>query len=206
MKNRHPDAWAHMTAHGNRTLAAGLMITGLTFWLFIEDRYGFAATVIGFPLLAIGFGLLILAALSQRSWLRDLRIPGAGRLAVWSYAIYLTHRGASAVAAAPLQKLGYGPQTGIAIMLLLALSVLSGWILYRLVETPFMALRERYVPSNLAPSSLRLDDVEGHRHRAEEGQHRVHAFAHVEANGRFDRRAQARPRFHRVGAAVSLDQ
>ena len=152
MKNRHPDAWAHMTAHGNRTLAAGLMITGLTFRLFIEDRYGFAATVFGFPLLALGFGLLILAALSQRSWLRDLRIPGAGRLAVWSYAIYLTHRGASAVAASPLQKLGYGPQTGIAIMLLLALSVLSGWILYRLVETPFMALRARYVPSNLAPS------------------------------------------------------
>jgi peptidoglycan/LPS O-acetylase OafA/YrhL len=38
----------------------------------------------------------------------------------------------------------------VAIVVLLALSVLSGWLLYRLVETPFMALRERYVPSNLA--------------------------------------------------------
>ena len=150
MKNHHPDAWARVTGHGNRTLAAGLMMTGLTFWLFLDDRYGFAATVFGFPLLAIGFGLLILAALSQRCWLRDLRIPGAGRLAVWSYAIYLMHRGASAVAIGPLQKLGYGPQTGVAMALVLGLSVLSGWLLYRLVETPFMALRERYVPSNLA--------------------------------------------------------
>jgi peptidoglycan/LPS O-acetylase OafA/YrhL len=154
LKNRHPDLWARVTGHGNRTLAAGLVVTGLSFWLFLDDRYGFAATVIGFPLLAIGFGLLILAALSQHSWLRELRIPGAGRLAVWSYAIYLTHRGASAVAAGPLQKLGYGPQTGIAIMLLLALSVLSGWLLYKLVETPFMALRERYVPSNLARAAF----------------------------------------------------
>jgi peptidoglycan/LPS O-acetylase OafA/YrhL len=106
--------------------------------------------VIGFPLLALGFGLLILAALSPRSLAARPARSRRRSLAVWSYAIYLTHRGASAVAAGPLQKLGYGPQTGVAIMLLLALSVLSGWILYRLVETPFMALRERYVPSNLA--------------------------------------------------------
>ena len=77
-------------------------------------------------------------------------MPGAGRLAVWSYAIYLTHRGACAVAAGPLQELGFGPQSTVAIVLLLALSVVSGWVLYRLVETPFMALRERYVPINLA--------------------------------------------------------
>jgi peptidoglycan/LPS O-acetylase OafA/YrhL len=26
--------------------------------------------------------------------------------------------------------------------------LLAGWLLYRLVETPFMTLRARYVPSN----------------------------------------------------------
>lgn len=149
LKNRHPDLWTRATRHGNRLLAAGAALTGLAFWLFLDDRYGFAPTVFGFPLLGLAFGLLILAALSDRSLVRDLRIPGAGRLAVWSYAIYLTHRGACAVAAGPLQALGYGPQTAVAIVLLLALSVLSGWLLFRLVETPFMALRERYVPSNL---------------------------------------------------------
>ena len=150
LRNRHPGLWTRLSLHGNRALAAGLAVTGAAFWLFLDDRYGFNATVFGYPLLALGFGLLILAALSQRSLLRDLRIPGAGHLAVWSYAIYLTHRGMSAVAAGPLQAWGYGPHTAAAIVLLLALSVLSGWVLYRLVETPFMALRARYVPSNLA--------------------------------------------------------
>jgi peptidoglycan/LPS O-acetylase OafA/YrhL len=150
VRNRHPALWTRLTRHGNATLGAGLVVTGLSFWLFLADRYSVAATVFGYPLLALGFGLLILAALSPQSVLRALRVPGAGRLAVWSYAIYLTHRGMSAVAAGPLRELGYGPQTTTAIVLLLALSVLSGWLLYRLVETPFMALRERYVPSNLA--------------------------------------------------------
>ena len=154
LKNRHRDLWARATRHGNRLLAAGLVLTGLAFWLFLDDRYGFAPTVFGFPLLGLAFGLLILAALSQRSLLGELRIPGAGRLAVWSYAIYLTHRGACAIAYKPLQELGYGPQTMVAIVLLLALSVLSGWVLFRLVETPFMALRERYVPSNLVQAEF----------------------------------------------------
>jgi peptidoglycan/LPS O-acetylase OafA/YrhL len=150
LKNHHPALWTRMSAHGNRTLAAGIVLTGASFWLFLDNRYGFAATVFGYPLLGIGFGLLILAALSQGSLLRELRVPGAGRLALWSYALYLTHRGVGDIAAGPLRDLGYGPQTPLAIATLLALSVLAGWLLYRLVETPFMALRERYVPSNLA--------------------------------------------------------
>jgi peptidoglycan/LPS O-acetylase OafA/YrhL len=150
LKNRHAALWSQLTAHGNRMLAAGLAVTSLTFWLLLDNRYGFASTVFGYPLLALGFGMLILAALSQHSLLRDLRVPGATQVAIWSYAIYLTHRGASAIAAPMLGKLGFGPQTWTAIAILLALSVLSGWLLYRLVETPFMALRERWVPSNLA--------------------------------------------------------
>ncbi|MDB5746703.1 MAG: acyltransferase [Massilia sp.] len=150
LKNRHPDLWSRLTAHGNRWLAMGMVVTGLSFWLLLDDRYSFAATVFGYPLLALGFGLLILAALSKRSLLRDLRVPGAGSLALWSYAIYLVHRGVCAIGAGMLEELGHGPQTPVAIVILLAASVLFGWLLYRLVETPFMLLRERHFPSNLA--------------------------------------------------------
>ena len=154
LKNRHGALWSRLTGHGNLWLALGAVVTGATFRLLLEDRYSFASTVFGYPLLALGFGLLILAALSTRSVLRDLRVPGAASLALWSYAIYLAHRGVSAIGAEALRDLGYGPQTPLAIASLLALSVLSGWLLYRLVETPFMRLRERHVPSNLADSPV----------------------------------------------------
>jgi peptidoglycan/LPS O-acetylase OafA/YrhL len=155
LKNHHGALWSRLTAHGNRWFVAGIAITGPTIWLLLEDRYSFASAVFGYPLLALGFGLLILAALSSRSLLRELRVPGAGRLALWSYAIYLAHRGVSAIGAELLGKLGHGPQTVTAIVVLLAASVLSGWLLYRLVETPFMRLRERRFPGNLAaPAAL----------------------------------------------------
>jgi len=146
-----PALWIRIARHGNATLAASLAVLAPTVWLLLEDRYGFAASVFGYPLLALGFGLLILAALSPSCPLHALRIPGAASLAIWSYAIYLSHRGVGALAAPLLSRLGYGPRTGLAMVLILLLSVLAGWLLYRLVETPFMRLRERHLPLSLAP-------------------------------------------------------
>ena len=148
VRNYHARLWRALTAHGNLALAAGSVITGCAFWLFLEDRQALSVTVLGFPLLALGFALLILAALSERSWLRSARVPGAATLALWSYAIYLTHKQLGILAREPLERLGYGPESLLAITLIMAAGVLSGWLLYRVVETPFMKLRERWVPTN----------------------------------------------------------
>jgi len=148
LKNRHPQAWRRITGYGNRMLAAGVAVTALAAWLFLHHYYGLALTVFGYPLLALGFALLIVAAMSHGSLLRTVRVPGAESLALWSYAIYLLHKQVCILAAEPLRRVGYGPESAVAIASMLGLSVLSGWLLYRLVETPFMALRARYVPSN----------------------------------------------------------
>jgi peptidoglycan/LPS O-acetylase OafA/YrhL len=155
LKNHHPEAWRRVTAHGNLMFAGACGVTAFAFWLFLDDHYGFGVTVFGYPLLALGFSMLIVAALSPASWLRTTRVPGAASLALWSYAVYLTHKQVCILAGNYLRDLGYSPGSPAAIALLLALSVLSGWLLYKLVETPFMALRERLVPANFArPAGL----------------------------------------------------
>ncbi|MDB5908664.1 MAG: acyltransferase [Massilia sp.] len=155
LKNYHGGLWRRLTAHGNLALAAGLAISALMFALFLDDHYGFEMTVFGYPMLALGFSLLIVAALSERSLLRTTRIPGAGSLALWSYAIYLVHKQMCILLAEPLAAHGFGPESPLAIGVSLVVSVLSGWVLYKLVETPFMALRDRHLPSNRrAPVAL----------------------------------------------------
>ena len=150
LKNYHGAAWRRLTAHGNLALAGGAAVTALAFYMFLADHLGFGMTVFGYPMLALGFSLLIVAALSPGALLHRVRIPGAASLALWSYAIYLLHKQVCILASGPLRELGHGPESPIAIGTMLALSVLSGWLLYRLVETPFMALRQRYVPANHA--------------------------------------------------------
>lgn len=148
LKNYHQDAWRRITSNGNAMLAAGALVCAAAFWLFLDKREGFAITVVGFPMLALGFAMLIVAALSERSVLRDTRVPGAASLALWAYAIYLTHKQIGMLARGPMLELGYAPGSLVAIVVIMALSLLFGWLLYKLVETPFMALRDRYVPTN----------------------------------------------------------
>ena len=155
LKNGHPTAWIRVTRHGNYLSAAGGAVTSMAAVLFPHDHYGLGVTVFGYPLLALGFSLLILAALAPGSLLHRMRVPGAASLALWSYAVYLVHKQVCVMTAAHLAQIGYGPEDPATIVLSLAASLLAGWLLYRLVETPFMALRARLVPTNgRAPGAL----------------------------------------------------
>jgi peptidoglycan/LPS O-acetylase OafA/YrhL len=150
LKNYHASAWTRITSFGNWTLAAGAALLALTWHLLLEDHYGHTMTVYGYPLLGLSFSLLLVAALSPGSLLQRWRVPGAASIALWSYAIYLSHKQLCVLLRAPLQAHGWGPETWPAIAIMSLASILTGWLLYLLVETPFMKLRDRYVPSNYA--------------------------------------------------------
>jgi peptidoglycan/LPS O-acetylase OafA/YrhL len=150
LKNYHVALWSRMTSFGNWTLAAGAALTALTWTLFLQDHYGYAMTVIGYPMLALSFTLLLLAALSPGSLLQRVRVPGTGSIALWSYAIYLTHKQLCVLMRVPLKAEGWGPESWQAILIMSAASIAAGWLLHLLVETPFMKLRDRFVPSNFA--------------------------------------------------------
>lgn len=141
----HPHLWRRLRAHGNASLAAGIVATALALRWFRLDHYAYMTTLFGYPLLALGCGLLVLAALSPGSILHALRVPGATRLALWSYAIYLTHKQLCLMLKPALAARGIEAASGAGIALMLAASLLAGWLLYALVETPFMALRRRYL-------------------------------------------------------------
>lgn len=150
LKNYHPDAWSRLTSYGNRSLLAGIAGTALMFYVFLTDHYGYWVTVFGYPATAASFTLLLIAALSPASALYTLRVPGAASLALWSYAIYLLHKQLCILLRPLLQDFGYGPDRLTAILVSIAVSIVTGWLLYLLVETPFMRLRARYVPANHA--------------------------------------------------------
>jgi peptidoglycan/LPS O-acetylase OafA/YrhL len=149
-RNYHAQTWKRLTAHGNLTFALGLVCTAITFYLLLNYHYSFGMTVFGFPMLALSFSLLIVASLSERSVLQSVRIPGAASIALWSYAIYLTHKQVCLILARELKPYGLGPDDLVFVLCASAVSIAAGWLLYTCVESPFMRLRDRYVPSNAA--------------------------------------------------------
>lgn len=143
LRNFHPALWQRMTSHGNWTLAAGAALTALAFWLLLENHFSWAMSVFGYPLLGLAFAALLLAALSEGSLLHRTRIPGMGAIAIWSYSIYLTHKQLCILLAEH-----WDPGEPLSIAIMIAASILAGWLLYFAVEAPFMKIRERFIPYN----------------------------------------------------------
>ncbi|ROZ69629.1 acyltransferase [Ramlibacter sp. WS9] len=158
LKNFHPGAWSRVQRHGQLLLLVGLAACGAIFYgaynfYYIDGYgYGFFMSVFGYSLAAVAFSLLIIAAQSPVSLLARVRIPGAYHLALWSYSIYLTHKAVGHVFNGYAQAQSLSPTTtAVAVTLL---SVMTGAALYWLIESPFMAVRDRYFPSTFAAKPL----------------------------------------------------
>ena len=149
LKNFHADTYSKITRKGNVLFVGGLVAVMAMFYLFshfleIEGYgFGFCMTAFGYPLLATSFAVLTLSALSTGSVLHRIRVPGAASIALWSYAIYLAHKPIFKLAISPMSRLGIDTDSSLGIFIIMTAGLLGGWLLFRLVETPFMIIRTR---------------------------------------------------------------
>lgn len=152
LKNFHSPIWTRSLKYGHQSFIAGAVTTALAMVLFTNYSFvegqGFLwfTTTFGYSILACGFAFLTLAGLSPNSYLYRWRIPGASVLALWSYALYLVHKPLMNALLRPFQVWDISVKSALGIAAMFALSLLAAYVLYRLVETPFMRLRDRYFP------------------------------------------------------------
>ena len=161
LKNGHPQVWARVTQHGKALFACGLaaslaMLCGLMNFYEIDGYgYGYLMSGFGYSLMAMAWALLLLSALSRGSPLQRWRVPGAASLALWSYALYLTHKPIAIIVNRQLTP--WALPMPLVVVVISAACLLAGWLLFKLVETPFMRLRDRWVPRQFdaAPGAMR---------------------------------------------------
>ncbi|MBC7603147.1 MAG: acyltransferase, partial [Ramlibacter sp.] len=91
LKVFRPLAWTQARRHSNTVFFAGLFVMAVALWLF-QDRVGFMANAIGWPVLSFGLGLLVFAAAGRESFIGRWQLPGAQWLATISYSLYLVHK------------------------------------------------------------------------------------------------------------------
>jgi peptidoglycan/LPS O-acetylase OafA/YrhL len=154
LKNFHPALWQRVMHWPRAGFALAALCTAvmlgvmLNFYAIEGYGYGFATTAFGYSLMASAFALLTLSALTPGSLLHRVRVPGATALAAWSYAVYLTHKPIAGMVQRALAVHGVGADSGVAVAVIASACVVGGWLLYRLIETPFMTWRDRHVPSS----------------------------------------------------------
>jgi peptidoglycan/LPS O-acetylase OafA/YrhL len=143
-----PGWWRWMARRGHAALMLGLMLTGLVCWMFRNDGMADATkvaawgTVVGYPLLAVGLGLLVVSSVSSNGLLSKFRMPGAQLVAMLAFSLYLTHKEVAHLDRTYLRSLTEARDAKTVVIYAVTCLLVAG-LLYGLVERPFMVLRDR---------------------------------------------------------------
>lgn len=147
-----PGAWALLQQRSDACLLGGLLVSALALWLF-RERTGLLANTLGWPVLSLGLGLLVLAGSGRGSVIGRWRVPGVGWLAAVSYSLYLSHKLAFHAVhehLVPLLQV-----TGGLMFLTYALAtLLAGAALHYAVERPFLRWRDRGLRASATSSQV----------------------------------------------------
>ncbi|AKK74705.1 acyltransferase [Chryseobacterium gallinarum] len=128
--------------NGNILFLAGLTLLGISFWMCREQASKEASTF-GFILVAVSYGIIVLAAVSESSFLYRWKSSVTLQLAGLSYAIYLSHKGIIHMVQDLLEY--FNIQTsGNGSLLLSLLACVVGAVFYRwVIEKPMEKIKYR---------------------------------------------------------------
>jgi peptidoglycan/LPS O-acetylase OafA/YrhL len=143
-----PGWWAALMQRGHTLLLSGTICVGGVVWMFRGHNLGsntgsaMWGAIVGFPLLALGLGLITTSSVSSNGLLARVKVPGAETIATLAFCLYLVHKAVGHLVMRQFPRIT-APQ-GPASWLLYAVTCFSAaWLLHVAVERPFLRLRDR---------------------------------------------------------------
>ncbi len=140
-----------ITRHANFLLLLGILILTGAYFL-CEIRVGFNANIFGFPLIAIGFGFMVLAAISPGCILYKFKSRLTSSIAILSYSVYLIHKAVRHLCFIYFGKLGIDEESYWMLLLSIIFTILGALILRYTIEKPFLKLRDKLLAKKLNPA------------------------------------------------------
>ena len=135
-------AAARIGKYSNWLLPLGLAVLAAAYYICI-DEHSYLATLFGFTIVALGYGLVVFAAISKGNTLRRYRLYLTERLASLSYGVYLIHKGVIHLVQKYFSDWGV-PIESNRMLLLCIFFILTGALLLQvLVERPFLKIRDK---------------------------------------------------------------
>lgn len=144
-----PNLWGKLSRYGNQFILLSLCILTIAYFL-CEDLLTFKVAVFGFPLIALGFGFMVIGAISETSFLYKINSKITSFIASLSFAIYLTHKGIIHSTHQLLKD--FEIENNVMLLICIITSVLGAYILHLTIEKPFMKMRNKIIKIDELPN------------------------------------------------------
>ena len=133
-----PAFWTKLSQYGNHAIVLSLvLLTGAYFLCY--DQMTFTASVFGFPLIAIGYGCMVIGAISPTSFLYQWNSKVTTFIATLSYGIYLVHKGIIHITHQLLAD--FNIENNVLLLISMITCIVTAYFLNLTIEKPFMKLR-----------------------------------------------------------------
>ncbi len=130
--------------NSNYIFVASLVILTAAYFV-CEDESSFEGSVWGFPLVSIGYGCMVMAAISPTCFLYKWKSKFMSWIAMLSYALYLTHKIMIHVAQVEFVKHGVDEKSNLMLVLSMAACFIGAIALNKIVEKPFLKWRDKII-------------------------------------------------------------
>jgi peptidoglycan/LPS O-acetylase OafA/YrhL len=142
-----------LAARHFQTLLAGVALVAISYFFVLQNTPDRTTRVyVGmrslypslflFPMVSIGFGLIVVSAISPKSFLYNLRSPSLGWVATLSYSLYLSHKIVFHVAQEWLRGPGVPADGPVMMFVCLASAVGFALLMHLAIERPAFRLRD----------------------------------------------------------------
>ena len=139
--NYKPKLKASLTKYGNLMLLFGFGLF-LIAYPICENLMSYKTAIYGFPLVALAYAVILIAALSPSCILYRFKSKLSFIIATLSYAIYLTHKLVFHLTKMWIEKTGVEWLSEWTFWLCILIALLAAFILHLSVEKPFLRLRK----------------------------------------------------------------
>jgi len=133
---------------GNWWVGTSMLLLAGAYYVCRQEQ-SLGASVWGFPLVSLGYGALVLGALSPGSVLYQFSSRVTRKLADLSFAIYLSHKILLHLTQEQASAWGLAKASWPMLLLCVASTLLGAYFLHRLIEQPFLRLRDRVLRKGL---------------------------------------------------------
>lgn len=138
--------------NGNRLLILGVFTTGFALW-FCRNQYSEQASILGFTLVAIGYGIVLMGVISDSSFMGRKSNFLTSQLALLSYSIYLSHKGIIHLVQLFLDKYHIAVTDNLTLFICLTACLIVGKFYQYLIEKPSAKIKTRILKINTMKSS-----------------------------------------------------